>query len=247
MYNDDLPWMTKSTKPENNDGDVYEQALTAIYQAMKFHNPKDLLGITPNDLKDLVASLKVDYSPSVVMRAKDETLKACTGKALTIGAFLERCMAINRLEATLAKTQDLIKRDDKNYKSIAEENVTRIKQILKAVTEKPLPYDKNIRVGKEARPFSHEVNPVPKGTPLRREEELSFFDPIWDQACYSDGPRLYEKCVAVGHIAPVESIKNPELRDLYTKAWTVGLMLEEKTRFNELLAVEQPWSSYRAI
>lgn len=233
MY-DELPWETKAL-PNNLQQSGFENALIEIFRTVKFHNPTALLGVGKDDLHALAKQLEESYSLDVVERAKDEILKCHVSKAVTIGTFLEKCMALHKSDKDYMTTRSLITKDEgKDYKSIAAQNIAEIRQMISKAIQ-PLPYDKNKTWDGKPIVYSQDMD----------KTGIDPQEPLWGVACYSDGPELYKKLVNVGAILPIQEIDDdPELRELYNRAWTIGLEKHEKARFNELAAAFEKRKKY---
>lgn len=123
----------------------YQQVLIEVWRLIKLHNGTSLLSITQEDLSDLCQNLQKDYSLDLLKRAKDEIKSFYANKHLTIGIFLEKCMALKRADQDHIQTQAIIENNTRKVSPVAKEKLAEIKQILdKAI--KPLPYNKNMRI-----------------------------------------------------------------------------------------------------
>lgn len=204
-----------------------EEVLKEIFLLVKLHNNSSVYNLTQGELAELARNIDEQYSPMVLRNARDEVKKYYANKALTIGVFLEKCAEHARAHQSLVATERHLKTPKEQQKEAAKENIAQIKKLLSESNAiKKLPYDKKMRA------TSYEHYKAGQAIPLPRYEACTLDMPIWDKDCYSDGPALYAKCVAVGHILPFEVIENVELRELYKKAWSQGLTKDEKERMS---------------
>lgn len=198
---------------------VAEKILTEIFLLVKLHNHQSVYNVSAAELTEIAANLRQQYSDDVLEAAKVEIVKYYANKALTIGTFLEKCAEHGKLQRNIESTAKYLTPYKDRQKDVAQENIIEIKLMLdEAKAIKRLPYDKKFRVkGNGDAAVIEEPQPEP-----------------WVPTAYSHGPSLYAKCVAVNAIAPIESVMDPELRDLYQRGWNQGLTKDEKARFRDL-------------
>lgn len=211
MFEKTVSWEAKKSP--------HKEVLIEIWRLIKLHNAISLVDLTQGDLSDLADNLQQSYSVELVKRARDEIKSFYANKNLTLGVFLEKCLALKRSDEDHIKTQAMISPKSTNPLPVKKENLRQIKEML-ANAVKPLPYNKSSRGHCEAYGATEEVPSV--------------FDGLPDGKCYSDGAVLYQKSSSAGQVVPSSLISDPALKSLYEKAWTVGLMKEEKAQFDQL-------------
>lgn len=213
-----------------------EAVIIEVMRITKLSNPQALIGVDEDDVDYLIKNIARDYLAEDFQRGQ-MILKAAVTQffslsqkesKINLGDFTRLCHAEDRRQKEFQQTQQLISPDRPlSPKNHGRENFEKLKKMLgESEAIKRLPYNKDFRVQSDNYERVEE--------PIKKENEITFCGPVLEHFCYSDGPRLYEKCSIVGHIEPMESIKNVELRDLYERAWTIGLMNDEKARFYEL-------------
>lgn len=214
----------------NSKSNIYLEAVKDVCRAAKLHNPQSLIKITESDIVEFAKDLQRKYSEKILQQARSEVLNYYADQNLTLGKLDEVCNMLSRAaQNELTTTSKYLQTPKQIQTSIAKENIAKIRAMMEeAKVIKPLPYDKTKRV------YSDEGRKAGTKLQLPPQSACTFDMPIWEKTCYSDGPALYAKCVATDLITPVELVKDPELKALYTKAWTVGLEAKEKERFNEL-------------
>lgn len=205
-----------------------EKILVEAFRITKLHNQKAMCNITNEDLQYLANNLVEEYLSSNLNEGV-QLLKNCiteyNNKAkednkVEIGDFLRLCYSAKKRFDDEVSSRKLLtslspKGDKESAKSTSKEAIAEIRELLKTAI-KPLPYNKDHKI--EYDPIDFEIKERAKDMTLKKYEDIDIKTIDWDKKVYSDGPRLYEKCVSVGHIAPIESIDNPELRALYEKS-----------------------------
>ncbi len=198
----------------------YENVLIDIWRLIKFHNPASLLQILPDDLKDLADNLQKDYSLNIVRNARDEVRVFCSNKNLTLGIFLEKCLALKKAQDAIDTTKQMNEpNEDKKY-SINKQSFAEIKEMLKTATQ-PLPYNKAFREPLKTK-YAEADNAAEMGYKELREH------------LHEKRIELHNDLASYGQIMHFEDVKNPEARALYYKAWTDGITNEEKARLYQL-------------
>ncbi len=213
-----------------------EKTLVEIFRITKLHNQKSMVGITSDDLEYLADNLAKEYltddfdsGVKILRQAVTDYFNRSKSDGKTeVGDFIRMCYSHKRLQEEENSSRRLI-----NYPAVIirdhyQENIKNIKKMLREAM-KPLPYNK------ERKMTFAEI----KADPESKQRALDALQKPAVEAegrVYSYGPKLYAKCVEVGAIAPVETIKDPELAELYIKAWTVGLTRDEKDHMTQVAA-----------
>lgn len=147
----------------------YETILSELYRLIKFHNSQSLLGINPEDLRDLARNLEADHELVVVQQAYQDIAKNYANKSLTIGVFLEKVTAHQ-------KNHDMFNAPVKESETKpgvltavkpSETVFTEMKRLAKSAV-KTLPYDKDSRSW--ARSLSEEEKRQVEANPDRTQE-----------------------------------------------------------------------------
>lgn len=174
----------------------------------KLANPKALISFGESDIDFLIGNIARDYLSANLAEGKKLLdlavskfyIKSQSDANINLGDFTRICHAEAAHLKSLQHTQELINPEKRiSTKGKARQNISKIKEMMeKSQLIKPLPYNKDMRVG-------------------------------------LDGDKLFENSVTAGHVVPAESIKNQELKELYGKAWSIGLTRDEKSRYLELI------------
>lgn len=198
----------------------YETILVEVWKLIMLHNRVSLSGLSRDDLQDVAAGLQQQYPISVVEAARDE-IKAFADQGLTLGIFLQKCAALNRVEKSISSTQELFKSTNRQQR-LAKEKITEMKEMLKNCI-KPLPYNKDYREPAPSKYGSYPGDGTDKMGYRELEDHLA-----------KKRLELHADLVSFGQIRAFEDVPNEELRALYKKAWTHGVTREEKDRMQEL-------------
>lgn len=216
-----------------------EKVLVEVFRITKLHNQRAMINITNDDLEYLARNIANEYlygdlhgGIKILKESVTEFFNnASSGVPVEIGHFNRICHSKKQQIQTETHSRALLTQKAGAIMENPKENVAKIKEMLTS-TLKPLPYNKNIHAYDENRKA---------GEKAIAKVQTGFYgdDDLPDGQCYSDGPRLYQKCVNANAIATIESIKNPRLRELYERAWSRGLMNEEKVEFEALRKIEE--------
>jgi len=193
-----------------NGKDPYEIVLVQVWKLILLHNRMSLNGIAKDDMQEIAANLRQEYSLEEVQTARDE-FKLSVNSSITLGTFLEKCLALRRSNERIESTQQIFKANTRG-KRLAVTKFGELKDVLEKFV-KPLPYNKNFRVND-------------KTERMDCIELRDHLDVVRSEQ--------HAEMVSCGNAIDFESINNPQLKSLYKKAWTVGITNEEKELISTL-------------
>lgn len=198
-----------------------EVVIIEVMRIAKLSNPRSILNIGEEDLDYTINNIAKDYLMDDFEAGKKILDLAVLqffalsqrDSDINIGDFLRLSHAESRQAKEFKYTQQIINPiRNLSKKEEAKENFKRVKEALKTITEKPLPYNKDFRVQHDA--YENYEMPENLKEPIQKMT-------MWERWKLELPEKLKE-------------ISNSELQSLCLKAWDSGLTVDEKNRFSEL-------------
>jgi len=210
-----------------------ESAIIEVIRISKLSNPQSMIGISEADIDYLIKNIARDYlmydfehgKKNLDIAVSQFFAKAQQSCKINIGDFMRLCHAQDLQVKEGLKTQRLIAGGKRCAKSDAVENIAKLKELLKDVVGRSLPYNKEIRVT-ESR-YS-EI-----GESGKHETEMGAHE--LREHLSKKRMLLHNDLYSFGQLRHWSDIENTELRELYLKAWSdKGVTRVEKDRMQEL-------------